>query len=315
MVALKKNISDIWKITKKTTATWWKADPFRQSAIIAYYAIFSIPALLVIVIACAGIAFGREAVQGEISRQVSAAINAETAQQMEKIIAKASEKESSVIAAIISVITLILGATGVFEQLQVSLNQIWEVKASSKKKWLKSIKDRLLSFGIILSIGFLMLVSLLLTSGLTAFGNWIKAHMPDFMLFVFYALNFIVSFGVITVLFALMFKILPDARVRWRDVWIGAIATGLLFLAGKFGLGIYFGKAKPASVYGAAGSIILLMLWVSYSCMIVFFGAEFTKQFAMYYKHKIEPKRGAEMILPNEAEQTVREKREAASNT
>jgi membrane protein len=271
--------------------------------------------LLVIVIACAGIVFGREAVQGEVSRQIGAAINDDTAKQLEDIIAKASEKETSIIAATISIITLILGATGVFAQLQVSLNQIWEVKASDKKKWLKSVKDRLLSFGLIISIGFLLLISLLLTSALTAFAGWIKAHLPDFMFYLFYVINFIISFGVVTVLFALMFKILPDAKVRWRDVWIGAMATTLLFLIGKFGLGIYFGKAEPGSVYGAAGSIVLLMLWASYSCMIVFYGAEFTKQFAMHYEHRIEPKRGAEMILPNEAEQTVREKKDAAAKS
>jgi membrane protein len=131
------------------------------------------------------------------------------------------------------------------------------------------------------------------------------------MLFVFQLINFVVSFGVISALFALMFKILPDAKIKWRDVWIGAIATALLFILGKFGLGIYFGKAKPASTYGAAGSIVLIMLWVSYSCMIVFFGAEFTKQFATHFGRKIEPKPGAELILAEEDKQLVKEKKEA----
>lgn len=306
---------NLWPITKKTFAAWNKADPFRQSAVVAYYAIFSMPALLVIIIASAGLIFGKEAVQGEISEEIGSAIGADTAKEVENMIAKAGEQKSSIWATIISVITLIIGATGVFQQLQVSLNQIWEVKVTAKKMWLKNLKDRLFSFGLILSIGFLLLISLLLTTLLAAFSQWIKNHLPEFMLFVFQLINFVVSFGVITTLFALMFKILPDANVRWRDVWIGAIATSLLFILGKFALGIYFGKAQPGSTYGAAGSVVLIMLWVSYSCMIVFFGAEFTKQFSTFFGREIEPKRGAELILPEEEKQLVLEKQEAAEKT
>jgi membrane protein len=311
MGKFKQWLKDLWQITKKTAIAWNKADPFRQSAVIAYYAIFSIPALLVIIIASAGLAFGQEAVQGEISNQISSAMGEKTAQQVEEIVAKASERESSILATIISVATLILGATGVFAQMQISLNQIWEVKVTAKKMWLKNIKDRLFSFGLIMSIAFLLLVSLMVTAALSAFSEWIKAHLPDFMLYLFFVLNFAISLAVITVLFALMFKILPDVKVRWKNVWIGALATALLFILGKFGLGIYFGKAEPGSTYGAAGSIVLLMLWVSYSCMIVFFGAEFTKQYAVFYGAEIQPKRGAELILPDEEKQIVKEKREA----
>jgi len=309
MATIKVSIKGLWVVTKKTVATWMKADPFRQSAVIAYYAIFSIPALLVIIITCAGFAFGREAVQGEISNQISAAIGPETATQVEDMIAKAGAQKNSVWATVISIVTLILGSTGVFAQLQVSLNQIWEVKVDVKKMWLKTLRDRLFSFGLILSICFLLLVSLLLTTAIEAFSGWIKVHLPDFMLYVFKLVNFVVSFSVITVLFALMFKILPDAKVRWRDVWIGAMTTALLFTLGKFGLGIYFGKAHPGSTYGAAGSIVLMMLWVSYSCMIVFFGAEFTKQLAMHKGRKIEPERNAVHIRGTEAEKMIAEKK------
>lgn len=302
MNPLKTRIYDLWKITKNTAKEWALADPFRQSAVVAYYAIFSIPALLVITIALAGLAFGREAVQGEISGQIGSAIGDDTARQIEDIIAKASEKKSSVIATIISIVTLIVGSTGVFAELQTSLNQVWNVKVTTKKMWLKTLKNRLFSFGLVLSIGFLMLISLLLTAGLEAFSEWIKARLPDFMLYVFKFLNFLISFGVITVLFALMFKILPDAKIKWRDVWIGAIFTTLLFLLGKFGLGIYFAKAAPGSMYGAAGSVVLIMLWVSYSCMILFFGAEFTKQFAVFCNHEIIPKKDAELITGEEIE-------------
>lgn len=313
MTKLNLHFKDLWNITRKTFSAWNAADPFRQSAIIAYYAIFSIPALLVIVITLAGFAFGREAVQGEISNQISSAIGHDTAKQVEDMIAKAGEQKNSIWATIISVITLILGSTGVFAQLQVSLNQIWEVKVTAKKKWLKSIKDRLFSFGLILSIGFLLLISLLLSTGLSAFSEWIKLHLPEFMLFVFRLVNFLLSFGIIAILFSLMFKILPDARIRWKDVWIGSVVTSLLFVLGKFALGVYFGKAHPGSTYGAAGSVVLLMLWVSYSCMILFFGAEFTKQFAVYFGRKIEPTKDAEIIKLPEEKELVAEKKEAVS--
>jgi membrane protein len=169
----------------------------------------------------------------------------------------------------------------------------------------------LFSFGLVLSIGFLLLISLALTTILEAFSGWIKLRFPDFMLFVFQLINFVFSFGIIAVLFALMFKILPDAKIKWRDVWIGAIATSLLFTLGKFALGIYFGKAEPGSTYGAAGSIVLLMLWVSYSCMILFFGAEFTKQYATHYGRQIIPTRDAELIQGDEKEELVKKKNEA----
>ncbi|MGZ3865988.1 MAG: YihY/virulence factor BrkB family protein [Bacteroidia bacterium] len=299
----------LWKITKNTVSKWLDADPFGQSALVAYYAIFSIPALLVIVISLASLAFGREAVMGQISSQISSAIGHDTAKQIEDIIAKSSAHKTSVIASIIGVVTLILGSIGVFAQLQTSLNLIWGVKVNPKKKWLKKIKDNLLSFGMVLSIAFLLLVSLLLTTALTAFSGWVKVHLAHFWLYLFDLLDLVLSLGVITVLFALMFKILPDAKIQWRDVWIGAIATSLLFLLGKFGLGIYFGMASPASAYGAAGSIILVMLWVSYSCMIFFLGAEFTKQYAVYHGRHLQLTKDAELI--GEVEKEKKEHRAA----
>ena len=296
MIKFKEYLVNLGDVLKKTAKAWVEADPFRQSAVVSYYAIFSIPALLVIMITCVGLAFGQEAVQGKISGQISGAIGEDAAKQIEEMIANAGSQKNSVIATIISVITLLLGATGVFSQLQASLNLIWEVKIVVKKKFLKTLKNRLFSFGLILSIGFLLLISLLLTTGLEAFGGWVKVHLPDFMLVIFKLLNFIISFGGVSVLFALMFKILPDAKIQWRDVWIGAIATSLLFILGKFALGFYFAKANPGSTYGASGSIILIMLWVSYSSMILFFGAEFTKQYAISNGREIEPAADAELI-------------------
>jgi membrane protein len=313
MAAIKKHIGNFWEVTKKTFTAWNKADPFRQGAIISYYAIFSIPALLVIIITAAGYFFGKEAVSGQISGQVTAAMGEDTAKQLEEIVAHASESKNTVLATIIGIITLLVGATGVFVQLQKSLDLIWEVEVKAKKAWLKSLKDRLFSFGLILSIGFLLLISLMLSAGLSAFSGWIKASMPDFMMFVFRLISFVVNFGVITALFALMFRILPDAKIRWKDVWLGAMITALLFIAGKFALGLYFGKANPGSAYGAAGSIILLMLWVNYSSMILFLGAEYTKQFAVHFGRDIEPAGDAVRVTASESEKEVKDKKKAVN--
>lgn len=288
--------SGLWQIVRKTASAWVKSDPFGQSALVAYYSIFSIPALLVIIISLAGLIFGKEAVQGQISEQISVALGQETAKQVEGIIAKSSEHKTSVIAGIIGGVTLIIGSVAVFSQLQTSLNLIWGVKISVEKKWLKKIKDKILSFGMVLSIGFLLLVSLLITAALTTFGGWLKTVMPDFTVYIFKIIDFFFSFAVTSTLFAMMYKILPDVKIQWKDVVIGAISTSLLFILGKFALGVYFAKVDPGSAYGAAGSIILIMLWVSYSCMIFFFGAEFTKQFATFHGRKLEPGKDAVLI-------------------
>lgn len=296
MVKWKSYVGNLWKITKATAKEWVNADPFRQSAVVAYYAVFSIPALLVIIIAVAGLVFGQEAVRGEISAHIQSALGNDTAESIEGIIASASEQKTSIIATIIGFVTLIIGSTAVFAELQTSLNQIWQVELVVKKKWLQTLKKRLFSFGLVLSLGFLTLISLLLTTGLEALGETIKTNAPDFLPFVLKIVSFALTFGVVTILFALIFKILPDAKIRLRDVWIGAIVTSLLFILGKFALGFYFAKASPGSTYGAAGSIVLVMLWVSYSCMILFFGAEFTKQYALFRGHEIKPKGGSVIV-------------------
>lgn len=291
-------IKDLGSLLKDTFKEWSDDDPFRQSAVIAYYAIFSLPALLVIIISLAGLAFGREAVSGEISSQIGDIMGDKAAEDVENMIARVSEKKSSILATIIGVATLLFGATGVFAQLQKSLNIIWEVEPKPKKPWLAMLRARMFSFGLILSIGFLLLISLVVTSLLSVLSEWIKTRMPDFVVYIFFVINFLTSFGTITVLFALMFKILPDAKIRWRSVWVGAMVTAFLFSLGKFLLGIYFGKTDPVSAYGAAGSVVLILLWVSYSCMIVFFGAEFTKQFAVRYGYGIIPKEIARKTPP-----------------
>ncbi|MBC7696025.1 MAG: YihY/virulence factor BrkB family protein [Burkholderiales bacterium] len=282
-----KNFGGILKITFKK---WYKRDPFRESAVIAYNAIFSLPGLMVVIITLAGYFFGQEIVSGELHKQISGMMGPDTADQVKKMIVSANKGSESIWATILGVLTIIVGATGVFVQLQKSLNNIWEVKeATSKSGIFKFFSTRLFSFGLILSIAFLLLVSLVLSSVLAALGNWISGNRSDAILFVFKITNFVLSLVIITVLFALMFKILPDVKIKWHLVWVGSFFTALFFVLGKSALGLYFGKAEPGSGYGAAGSVILILLWTSYSSMILFFGAEFTKAYSDHYYGEVSP--------------------------
>ncbi len=275
----------IWAALKKTVKAFGDIDPFNKSIVIAYYTIFSLPGLLVIIVNIAGYFFGQEAVTGEVTRQVDEVIGGNTAKDLQQIIARASVSEGTTLSSILGVATLIFGATGVFYNLQLIFNAIWEVKPKPKGKLMKIVKDRVFSFGLILVIGFLMLVSLLLSAVLSAISGWVASHIAEGLQVVFKVLDILVSLGVITVLFAALFKFLPDAKVRWRSVWVGAILTSLLFVAAKFLLGLYFGKSEPGSTYGAAGSIVLIMLWVSYAGMILLFGGVFTRVYAAQKGH------------------------------
>ena len=292
-------IQDLGELFKKTFKEWNDKDPFRQSAVIAYYAIFSIPGLLVLIIAITGYFFGKDAVNENILAQISSTLGADTAAQIKEILIKASESKSTVWGSIIGGITILVGATGVFVELQVTLNAIWQVKVVPKKGILPILKARLFSFGLILAIAFLLTISLVLSTALAAVGMLIKGGESAFVVMIFNVLNFVFSLVIISFLFALMFKVLPDAKVQWKHVWLGSILTGLLFTIGKTALAFYFSTAEPASVYGAAGSVILILLWVSYSSMILFFGAEFTFIYAKKYTGKVAPSDIAKVaILP-----------------
>jgi membrane protein len=277
-------------ILKNTFREWNSKDPFRESAIIAYYSIFSIPGLFVVIIAVAGLFFGQDVVNNQVMNQVTASMGEDTANQIQSIVARHTEEKKSLWAAIAGIVTLLIGATGVFVQFQKSLNIIWEVKADQTKSGIWTlIRSRLFSFGLIISIAFLMIISLMISTLLAAFGNWLSSQFSESLLMLLRVLNFLISLSILTFLFALMLKIFPDAKIKWKDVWIGSLVTSILFIAGKFALSLYFGKANPASAYGAAGSVILILLWVSYSSMIVLFGAEFTRQYANVHSGKPEP--------------------------
>lgn len=277
-------------LLKSAFQNWYKHDPFRESAVIAYNAIFSLPGLLVVVISLAGYFFGADAVNGHLHVQISQMMGKDTADAVREMVAVAMKSKNSLIASIIGTLTILIGATAVFVQMQLILNEIWEVKATTKKSgFISFLRTRLFSFGLILSIAFLLLISLVLSSFIAALGNWVQRHWSESFVILFHILDILVSLFVITVLFAMMFKILPDAKIRWNVVWVGAFITAILFVIGKFALGLYFGKANPGSGYGAAGSVVLILLWTSYSSMIVFFGAEFTKVYSDQYYGEARP--------------------------
>jgi membrane protein len=282
-----------WPLIKQTFKEWNEREPFNNAIIIAYYTIFSLPGLLVIIINVAGYFFDSATVTEKITGQVQGMVGGNTAKDVENIIEASSKNEGTGLASILAVATLLFGATGVFYQMQQILNKMWEVKPKPKQMIVKLVRDRVFSFGLILVVGFLLLVSLVLSAGLTAVSEWISAHISDAFVTVFRIFDILVSVGIITLLFAAMYKFLPDAKIQWKDVWIGAFVTALLFVLAKYALGLYFGNTDPGSAYGAAGSIILIMLWVTYAGMILLFGAEFTKVYANQYGQKVQPSHGA----------------------
>jgi len=291
-----KNIGKLFKITFKE---WIHKEPFRQSAIIAYYSIFSIPGLLVLIISITGYFFEKQAVSTSIIEQVSSTMGKATALQIEQMLTLAGRSGTTFLGSVVGVFILLIGATGVFVELQKSLNIIWQVKAVPKKGIVRFLKARLFSFGLILAIAFLLLISLVISTALSAMSNWIKADASEFTALLFNILNVVLSLGIISILFALMFKYLPDAKIKWKDVWLGALIAGVLFTIGKTALAIYFGKTNPGSVYGAAGSVVLILLWVSYSSMIMFFGAEFTAAYAKMFTGKTPPSSVAQLTIEN----------------
>jgi membrane protein len=277
-------LKDTNTVLKKAFKKWWSRDPFKESSVIAYNAIFSLPGLMVVIVSLTGYFFGPELVNKHLHANIAGMMGIDTANQIQDVITYAMKSKDSILATIIGLATILIGATGVFVQLQKSLNIIWEVEASTEKSGIwKLIRLRLFSFGLILSIGFLLLISLVISSLLAAANDWIMHYWGGSVIWLFQVLNIVSSLVIITLLFALMYKIVPDAKIEWRYVWVGAFLTTILFTIGRTLLGLYFGKAEPGSGYGAAGSIILILLWTSYSSMIFFFGAEFTKAYSQHY--------------------------------
>jgi membrane protein len=315
-MTLTSRIKNFWPLLKDTFREWNEREPFNNSIIIAYYTIFSLPGLLVIIVNLAGYFFGAEAVTNQISTQIGGLVGGDTAKDIQEMIANASQSKGKGLATVLSIATLLFGATGVFYQLQQILNKMWEVQPKPKQKIVKLIKDRFFSFGLILVIGFIMLVSLVLSAAVTSLSDWFSNNVSEGLVILFSVLDIILSVGIVTLLFAAIFKFLPDAKIKWKDVWVGAILTAVLFVVAKFLLGLYFGQSNPGSTYGAAGSIILIMLWVSYAGLILLFGAEFTKVYADTYGTKVEPAENAISTQgQNENGAIVNKKTEAATKS
>ena len=284
---------DLFVLLKETFKEWNEDEPFYLSAGVAYYALLALPGLLVLVINIAGSIWEKEEVKSEISVRIEEVMGANSANQVETIMTRAMGETDSTLATLFSIGTLVFGATGVFFMLQRSLNKVWDVKVKPKSGILHMVKSRAVGLGLILVIGFLLLISLLLTTALSVLSEWIRANLPEFLFYSFYAINFVVSVGVITLLFAVIYKFLPDVIIGWKTLWIGSLFTALLFVLGKELLGLYFGNANPGSAYGVAGSMVVIMLWVSYSCLLIFFGAEFTQVYARRYGQRIKPAKHA----------------------
>jgi membrane protein len=276
------NLRAVLALFKVTFSEWYGDNAPRLGAALAYYTVFSLSPLLIIVIAFAGLVFEREAAQGEIVTQLQGLIGEESAKAVQAMIENAYKPSSGVIATLISILTLLIGATGVFAELHDALNTIWEVKPKSGLGLMGLIRDRFLSFAMVLGIGFLLLVSLAISAGLAALGKLMGGMVPT-PIYVGQILNLFGAFVVIMLLFAMIYRILPDIEIAWSDVWIGAAFTSVLFTIGKFLIGFYLGRSSVASAYGAASSLAIILIWVYYSAQIFLFGAEFTQVYAKKY--------------------------------
>lgn len=292
----------LWKVLKQSFSGFSDDKVMKLSASLAYYTVFSMGPLLIVIIYLCSIFFGREAIEGTIYGQIQSFVGSDTARQVQDIIKNASIGDKGNVAAIIGVITLLIGATSVFAEIQDSINSIWGIKPKPKKGWLKMLMNRLLSFSVIVSLGFLLLVSLGVSYLVEALSKSLSRAFPDVTVVVFYIINLLLSLAVISTLFAVIFKVLPDAKIKWRDVMAGAVATACLFMLGKFAISFYIGQSDVGSTYGAAGSLVVLLLWVYYSSVILYFGAEFTKAYAVEYGAAIHPNQYAVITKQVEVE-------------
>ena len=275
-------------VIKETLTAWDEDNVTRLAASLAYYTLLSIAPLIILAVAVAGLAFGEQAARQHISGELSGVVGAGAADAIESIVKNARAPGSGVLSIIVGVVVLLFGASGVFGELQSALNTVWEVAPKPGRGIWGLVKDRFLSFTMVVGVAFLLLVSLIVSAALTWVGQVFASSLPGGA-FVWQVLNFCISLAVVTALFALMFKTLPDVHIKWRDVWVGSAVTAALFTLGKFGLGIYLGSAGVSSAYGAAGSIVALVIWVYYSSQVLLLGAEFTQIYAKHYGSKITP--------------------------
>ncbi|NJL86396.1 MAG: YihY/virulence factor BrkB family protein [Leptolyngbyaceae cyanobacterium SM1_1_3] len=284
------SLKRLWRLIKEAFKEWQADDASRLAAALAYYTVFSLAPLLILVIAIAGIVFDASAAKDQIVAQIQRLVGSEGASVIEMALQNANRpgSNSGLVATLISLGVLLFGASGVFVELQASLNQVWNVKAKPTEGLMNMLRKRFLSFAMILVIGFLLLVSLVLSAALAALSNFLNGWIAN-LGWLWQLVNLVLSVGVTTLLFAMIFKYLPDVKVTWKDVAVGALITAVLFTLGKFLIGLYLGNSSFGSTYGAAGSVVILLAWVYYSAQIMFFGAEFTQVYASRYGSRIVP--------------------------
>lgn len=299
---VKKTIKSTGYLLKETFKGFIADDAIKLSAALSYYTIFSLPPLLIIIISISGFFFGAEAVKGEIFGQINGLVGNDAAIQIQETIKNVKLSDSNVFATTLGIIILLIGASGVFAEIQDSINYIWGIKAKPKRGLIKFIKNRLMSFSMIGSAGFLLMVGLVVNSLMDLLNNKLVRYFPQDTIYFFYVVNILILFISITLLFTIIFRTLPDGKVVLRDCLVGASFTALLFMIGKFAIGAYLGSSSIASVYGAAGSVILILVWVYYSAIILYFGAEFTKVYAITHGKRIIPYEYSVQVIEKEIE-------------
>ncbi|RIV22238.1 YihY/virulence factor BrkB family protein [Fibrisoma montanum] len=297
--------SSLWILLKDSYNGFMNDRCLKLSAALAYYTVFSLAPLLVLVMSLISIFLGEDAIQGQIFSQINGLVGNQAAKQIQDMI-KAVELSGKTNTALgIGIVTLLIGATSIFVEIQDSVNLIWRVKAKPKRGWLKLLKDRLLSSSLVISLGFLLLVSLIVNGLVLALGDFMTRYVPQIGVLLISAFNFLVSTAVITVLFGIIFKVLPDAKIAWKDVRWGAFFTALLFMLGRYLIGLYVETTTTSSAYGAAGSLIVILVWIYYTAAILYFGAEFTQAYANHFGVKIEPADYAVYVEQVERERDV----------
>ena len=280
--------SALWWVFKRALIGWWNDNVPRLGASLAYYTLFALAPILVVAIGVAGLAFGRDAVRGEVVGQIQGLVGRQGAEAVQAMLEGVAKPSSNWLATVIGLLTAFLGATGAFIELQTALNAIWRVQPRPGVSVMAFLQQRLISFGLVVGVGFLLLVSLVVSAALSALSHYL-GHIFPALTAIWEASNVLVSLGVVTLLFAMVYQVLPDVRLRWRDVWIGALVTAGFFNVGKQIIGLYLGTSTLASSYGAAGSVVVLLVWVYYSAQVVLLGAEFTRYYVERFRGEPPP--------------------------
>jgi membrane protein len=298
-----KFVKKYWGVLRDAFKAFTEDNAIKLSAALSYYTIFSIGPMLVIAMSLAGFVYGKEAVQGKLFGQLRGLLGTEAAAQVQSIIQNIQQTESGLLGTIIGGIILLIGATGIFVEIQDSINYIWSLKAKPKRGFVKLLFNRLLSFSLIISVGFLLLVSLVINTAMDVLNEHLFRMFPDTTVVLFYILNTVILVAVISVLFAIIFKVLPDGKIKWKDAFVGAIFTSILFILGKTAIGFYLGNSSLGVTYGTAAAVIIILTWVYYTSIILYFGAEFTKVYALDYGGGIVPHHTAVFIIKQESKE------------